>query len=70
MLNRSEGGNESFEEAPFEKSQNEGLNLIMFQGSGNLHDENNDENDDREQNLLSSINSQPENGSSSTLEQQ
>ena len=33
MMTRSEeGGSESYEEPPFEKSQNEGLNLIMFQG--------------------------------------
>ena len=40
MMTRSEGGEnqESFEEAPYEKSQNEGLNLILFQGANNMRD--------------------------------
>ena len=37
MMTRSEGDDEeSFEEAPYEKSQNEGLNLILFQGANNI----------------------------------
>ena len=43
-MTRSEGGHaqnanieESYEDiAPYEKSQNEGLNLILFQGANNL----------------------------------
>jgi hypothetical protein len=38
MMNRSEGDDESYEEAPYEKSQNEGLNLILFQGGSNFRD--------------------------------
>ena len=37
MMTRSEGKledpEESYEEAPYEKSQNEGLNLIQFRGN-------------------------------------
>lgn len=37
MMTRSEGDDEeSFTEAPYEKSQNEGLNLILFQGANNI----------------------------------
>ena len=40
MMTRSERGDESYEDAPFEKSQNEGINnLIMFQGNNNTHDD-------------------------------
>lgn len=71
MMDRSDRVDESYEEAPYEKSQNQGLNLILFQGTGNFRDsdgEGDGEDHEREQNLLSSINSQAENGSSSTHE--
>ena len=48
-MTRSEGGledqnEESYEEAPYEKSQNEGLNLIQFRGNNNLGDSDAEEN--------------------------
>ena len=40
MMTMSEGGNndESYEEAPYEKSHNEGVNLIMFQAANHIRD--------------------------------
>ena len=52
MMTRSEGKledpEESYEEAPYEKSQNEGLNLIQFRGNNNMGDSDAEENQDNE----------------------
>ena len=51
-MTRSEGKledpEESYEEAPYEKSQNEGLNLIQFRGNNNLGDSDAEENQEIE----------------------
>jgi len=66
MMTRSEQAEESYEEAPYEKSQSEGLNLIMFQAANNARDSDGEgepldnqgiEDPESAHNLLSSINS-------------
>lgn len=63
-LSDRQSESESYEEAPYEKSHNEGLNLIIFQGNNNeAQEEIEREEPESAQNLLSSINSMPENAS-------